>query len=145
MCQYPAMNTQPADRELFLVRIGDAEREACVEALVDHHVLGRLTTTEFQRRQDASMNATTAADLALLLADLPANVPSARTLTHPAAEGQQRLKRAAKVLGPIGAVTATAVIATDQLGVIGEGGVVAALLAGAVGYLSRWFVARHHE
>ena len=52
-------------------RIGDAERDECVEALTEHHVRGRLSAEELDRRQGAALTALTAADLAALLVDLP--------------------------------------------------------------------------
>lgn len=52
-------------------RIGDAERQAAVEALSEHFVAGRLDNAEFNQRMDAAMQARTAAELAPLFADLP--------------------------------------------------------------------------
>lgn len=67
-----AMTTDPADdRYRGLPRIGDAERQAAVDALSDHYVAGRLDINEFNARMDAAMQARTAADLAPLFADLP--------------------------------------------------------------------------
>lgn len=60
------------------VRIGDAERDECLDTLAEHHVRGRLSVEEFERRQQAALTALTHADLAALLADLPP-VPSTRT------------------------------------------------------------------
>ena len=56
---------------MFLVRVGDAERDACIDTLTDHHLHGRLPVEELDRRQRAALNAVTAADLAALIADLP--------------------------------------------------------------------------
>ena len=55
---------------MFLVRVGDAERDACIGSLTDHHLHGRLSVEELDRRQRAALNAVTA-DLAALIADLP--------------------------------------------------------------------------
>jgi hypothetical protein len=64
------MTTQPSGEQLT-VRAGDAEREACVTALVDHYVHGRLDVEELDRRQKAALVAISTAELELLLADLP--------------------------------------------------------------------------
>ena len=58
--------TQPS-----ALRVGDAERDACVAALIDHHLHGRLSVEEFDRRQRAALDSVVADDLAVLLADLP--------------------------------------------------------------------------
>jgi hypothetical protein len=57
------------------VRVGDAERDACVAALIEHYVGGRLDTAELDRRQHAALQATTVADLEVLLVDLPLRSP----------------------------------------------------------------------
>ncbi|WP_420360742.1 DUF1707 SHOCT-like domain-containing protein [Actinopolymorpha rutila] len=56
---------------MFLVRIGDAERGTCLDALTEHHRYGRLSAEECDRRQQAALEALTAADLGRLVADLP--------------------------------------------------------------------------
>lgn len=53
------------------VRIGDQERDACVDALNEHHARGRLSVDELDRRQRAALAAVTDADLSALLLDLP--------------------------------------------------------------------------
>jgi hypothetical protein len=58
------------------MRVGDDERDDCIEALAEHHVRGRLTVEELDRRQRAALTATTEADLAVLLLDLPAEPTS---------------------------------------------------------------------
>ena len=57
------------------VRIGDAERDRVIDQLADHHAAGRLTLAEFEDRMATAHTARTGADLAVLIADLPA--PSA--------------------------------------------------------------------
>jgi hypothetical protein len=54
-----------------LPRIGDAERQAAVDALKEHYVAGRLNDVEFNERLDAAMEARTSADLRPLFSDLP--------------------------------------------------------------------------
>nr|WP_300051006.1 DUF1707 domain-containing protein [uncultured Nocardioides sp.] len=60
------------------VRIGDQERDACVDALNEHHARGRLSVDELDRRQRLALAAITDADLSALLLDLP-HPTSART------------------------------------------------------------------
>jgi hypothetical protein len=72
------METVPSEKLRLAVRIGDQERDACVNALNAHHAHGRLSVDELDRRQRAAWAAVTDADLSTLLADLPSG-PSART------------------------------------------------------------------
>lgn len=66
-------------------RIGDAERQAAVEALSEHFVAGRLDSAEFNQRMDAALQARTAAELAPLFADLPRlDMPGPDTYEHQA-------------------------------------------------------------
>lgn len=58
------------------LRVGDAERDACVATLIDHHLQGRLTVEELDRRQRAALVAVTTDDLAVLLVDLPRGRPA---------------------------------------------------------------------
>src|SRR5215203_2400761 len=58
------------------VRVGDVERDACVEKLIENCVQGRLSVEELGRRQREALEASKAADLAGLVADLPAGNPS---------------------------------------------------------------------
>lgn len=53
------------------VRVGDVEREACVEMLTESYVRGRLSTEELDRRRHQALEAVTSADLAGLVVDLP--------------------------------------------------------------------------
>lgn len=65
-------------------RIGDAERDAAVESLREHHVAGRLTPDEFTERMEAALQARTRADLDPLFADLPETAT-----TPPQAQGAE--------------------------------------------------------
>ena len=56
-----------------VLRASDADRERVAEALRRHHVDGRLDTDELQERLGRCYAARTAAELAPLLADLPAD------------------------------------------------------------------------
>jgi hypothetical protein len=63
---------QAGDVAAELLRIGDAERDQATAALHDHYAAGRLTRPELDDRLTAVLEAKTAAELAPLLADLPA-------------------------------------------------------------------------
>jgi len=54
------------------IRVGDAERQEVVAALGEHVAAGRLDLGEYDERVVAAYAARTRADLAPLLADLPA-------------------------------------------------------------------------
>lgn len=68
-------------------RIGDAERDQAVEALREHHSLGRLDVTEFEDRMGRALTARTAADLVGLFQDLPDPRPAVLTALDPAPSG----------------------------------------------------------
>lgn len=57
-------------------RVGDAERHRTIDALSDAFAAGRLTQEEFEERSTAALAARTEADLAVLVADLPAPSPA---------------------------------------------------------------------
>lgn len=90
-------------------RIGDAERDAAVEALRDHHVAGRLTPEEFDERMSAALAARTRGNLEPLFADLPDDQPARAGLAKakpakevaPAADGGNRYHRVVEVLSAI--------------------------------------------
>lgn len=52
-------------------RASDADRDTVVRQLTTHTAAGRLTQREFTDRMEAALRATTRADLAALVADLP--------------------------------------------------------------------------
>lgn len=54
------------------VRVGDAERDACIDQLREAHTAGRLEIAEFTDRVGTALRARTTADLSHLLDDLPA-------------------------------------------------------------------------
>lgn len=89
-------------------RIGDAERDAAVEALRDHHVAGRLTPEEFDERMSAALAARTRGDLEPLFADLPDDRPARASLAKAPtakevapADGGNRYHRVVEVLSAI--------------------------------------------
>ncbi|MGO1973240.1 MAG: DUF1707 SHOCT-like domain-containing protein [Propionibacteriaceae bacterium] len=57
-------------------RIGDAERDRCVEDLSASFTAGRLTQGEFERRSLLAFEAATVSDLAVLTEDLTEAQPS---------------------------------------------------------------------
>ena len=59
------------------MRIGDAEREAAVQALGEHFAAGRLTKDEFDERSASAYAARTASALRPLFVDLPGPHPFA--------------------------------------------------------------------
>jgi hypothetical protein len=52
-------------------RASDGERDEVVQALIRHHVDGRLTTTEFEERTDRALGSRTRGELAAVVSDLP--------------------------------------------------------------------------
>lgn len=100
-------------------RIGDAERDAAVQALRAHHEAGRLDMAEFEERMTTALSARTQDQLTPLFVDLPpvdANpralaVPSATTVTQPEEAGSEPERSAAhRVLGVVSAVIWPAII-----------------------------------
>jgi len=53
------------------MRIGDAEREAAIEALGEHYAAGRLTKDEYDERAEQVWAARTSSQLYPMFADLP--------------------------------------------------------------------------
>jgi len=64
------------------VRVGDIERDTCLDQLSSHYAAGRLDLTELHDRQDSALRARAAGELAVLVADLPAT-RAARLPRHP--------------------------------------------------------------
>ena len=86
------------------VRVGHDERDACFATLLHHHMEGRLSVEELDRRQSAVLNAVTAADLSHLLADLPSSSDVRQTQAVRSPDVQrvspQWPDKAARVVGP---------------------------------------------
>jgi hypothetical protein len=67
------------------IHVSDAERERAVDALRDHYADGRLSSDELEERTERAYDATTRADLATLMRDLP---------RHSGRRARERLARA---------------------------------------------------
>ncbi|HKT03867.1 MAG TPA: DUF1707 domain-containing protein [Rugosimonospora sp.] len=61
------------------MRASDADREQVVAALERHTAAGRLSLDEFAERVDRALASRTQADLAAVVADLPAEVSAQAT------------------------------------------------------------------
>lgn len=138
--------TKPATKaEMFLMRIGDDERLACVDVLTEHHVRGRLGVVEFERRREEALAAVTEGDLVRLTADLPHPLarrePSRRGPTA-ARFGRTALRKGAPAAVVVGAAAGTAAAANEALYHGGPEIFVATLASGAVGYATHWVVTR---
>lgn len=68
----------PSAAERTEVRVGDAEREAAAHRLNRHFALGHLSMAVLEQRLEATFAAVTAADLEVLVADLPAPADARR-------------------------------------------------------------------
>ena len=78
----------PATSSRSDLRIGDADRDATVQALTDHHVAGRLNADELGERVATALAARTRGELDQTVADLPAPAPRpAPPTTRPAVPG----------------------------------------------------------
>ena len=126
--------------ERLRVRVGHEERDACRSALLEHHLSGRLTAEELERREHAALDAVTNLDLARLLADLPQEQMNGQELTSPPRAGTTltpvwtslRIRSRVRWAVPPAAVAATgwfftAPNPTDQQWLV-------AVVAGAFGY-----------
>ncbi len=145
------------------VRIGDAEREACVETLNEHHVRGRLSVEELDERQRAALTAVTEADLQELVADLPngrnvrrsprSQIVSDSCAVQPRAPGDfwelEPPERALRLLGwavpPAvlsagGVVVATVVNSADDLSMFAGG-----VGTGVLGFATHWALSRRRR
>ena len=79
----PSRAPEPVVPEPLEVRASDAERERVLEALRAHATAGRLDAHELEERLGRALAATTRADLAGTLADLPAEErPAAPMRAH---------------------------------------------------------------
>jgi len=132
------------------VRVGDVERDACVEKLIENCVQGRLSVEELGRRQREALEASTAADLAGLVTDLPAGNPSVDPLPSqsavrsfwPASSRDCAVKLATVFGVPATFATGGVLVAAYADGSSDVSQFSWAVAMGAVGYLTHWVVAK---
>ena len=132
------------------VRVGDVEREACVEKLTENYVLGRLSVEELDRRQREALEAVTTADLASLVADLPAVHPpvnplpsrSAASAFWPASGRDCAVKLATMFGVPATFATGGVLVAAYADGTSDVNQFSWAIAMGTAGYLTHWAIAR---
>jgi hypothetical protein len=136
------------DHRLFVLRIGDREREATLEQLAEHHVQGRLSVEELDRRQRLAVAAVTQADLLALVADLPPleqpdRLPAAPSAGRPSATDRVRATTVARhAVGPAAVLGGATYLASSGPWGTDEGQFLTALAMGALGYLSHWVASR---
>jgi hypothetical protein len=143
------MGTRPNPHAGLNLRVGDAERDACLATLVDHHLHGRLSMEELDRRQRAALAAVTSADLTALLVDLPDQ--QRQVVRKPRASGVlphsarlERARGAARLLPPV-VLLSGAFIA--QGGDTGDwwhlnDSVSSGLIMASFGYATHWVVSK---
>ena len=73
----------------FELRIGDAERDEAIEALREHHSLGRLDAVEFEERMEKALKARLQRELLELFTDLPDPKPQLSATQLPPPSGQE--------------------------------------------------------
>jgi hypothetical protein len=141
------MKTRAVGTELFLMRVGDSERDACMAELTEHHLQGRLSVEEFDRRQRAALVAVTAADLQALVADLPSSGEyDARAVTP--ARAWLRSGRARAIAAwagaPVAIITSSTLFATyDYNGLSGPAATFwGSAVTGLVGFTAYGLAAR---
>lgn len=140
------MQKRPSAVEMFVVRVGDTEREAVLDALGEHHARGRLSVEELDRRQEAALVAVTHADLAALLADLPPidqRLLLSRLRRTPALGWLPDRRRTLKWAGPPAVLVAGSVYMASQQPFDNDPSQFGTALAmGALGYVSHWWASR---
>jgi hypothetical protein len=72
------------------LRASDADREAVVSLLGDHHEAGRLTTEEFEQRMTSALTSTTIVELRRLIRDLPHSERRSKANAHTPAPASPR-------------------------------------------------------
>jgi hypothetical protein len=129
------MAMRQGDMDRLVVRVGDAEREECIATLIDHHVYGRLSVEDLDRRQRAAMSAVTTADLWLLLTDLPSQAPSRarpKGVALPQADVGSIARKAGLAAVPITALLGSALWAQSLWDLSAEGPFAGAVMGGVV-------------
>ena len=143
-CHHPEMEISRGDAKQSSVRVGDAERDACVSALIDHHLHGRLSVEELDRRQRAALAAVTAGDLGLLLTDLPQAEPPVdrRSRRVVSAKTSGAVARASIRALPVGLILGGASFSQWAWQYSAEGPFLGALATGALAYAAHAAIVR---
>jgi hypothetical protein len=128
------------------LRIGDAERDSCLAALTEHHMLGRLSVQELDERQRAALAAVSRADLDALLSDLPdlGGDADQRRALRPATQRAQSAKRAQRWWGPSALVLASFITQTGSSGDLWHlnQNIETGLFMATFGYAAHWAVTK---
>lgn len=129
------------------LRVGDAGRDACAAVLIDHHLHGRLSVEELDRRQQVALSAVTADDLGLLLADLPQSdlLDQRRSRRAVPAEATDAVTRTAIRVLPAGLILVGASFSQWAWQYSAEGPFLGALVGGGVGYATTAVIARRRR
>ena len=124
--------------------MGDAERDVCVATLIDHHLHGRLSVEELERRQRAALAAVTEGDLTILLNDLPERQsPAMRSSRRPLPwEASTAATSAAIRFFPVVPVVGGAWFTQWIVNSTGDGAFLGALATGALGYATHTLIVR---
>jgi len=138
------MEIPRGDTEQSTLRVGDAERDACAAALIDHHLHGRLSVEELDRRQRTALAAVTAGDLGLLLADLPQVEPPEKRRSRRVVpvDASEAVKITAIRVLPAGLVLAGASFSQWAWQYSAEGPFLGAVAGGALGYAAHGVIVR---
>ncbi len=144
LCHDADVEISRGDLKQRMVRVGDAERDACSAALIEHHLHGRLSVDELERRQRAALAAVTEGDLSLLLNDLPERQsPSNRGSRRPVSRGaSSEVTRVAIRLVPVVPVIGGAWFTQWIVASTGDGAFLGALATGALGYATHAIIDR---
>lgn len=113
--------------ELRSMRVGDAERDRCIETLQEQYGDGRLDLDEFRFRVALALRARTEADLATLLADLPVSGRGSRRLRRSARPRKRSARPRKRSAGPrqwrLALATAAAIAGVALSGAVALGAV----------------------
>lgn len=146
------MAAQPLSLERLGRRVGDADRDAVAAELLAHHLQGRLSLEELERREGAARDAVTTADLVRLLVDLPGGADT--LLQGPQEPAMRRWLAVSPVVrdrlvrygtAPAAVVTGALVMANTDSQINSEEVFFAALANGVVGVVAHAWVARRRR
>jgi len=144
LCHDPDVELSRGDLKQGMVRVGDSERDACVAVLIDHHLHGRLSVEELERRQRAALAAVTEGHLTILLNDLPdRQSPAMRSTRRPVPWGASAVATSAAIrFFPVVPVVGGAWFTQWIVDSTGDGAFLGALATGALGYVTHALIGR---